>query len=214
MSNKFAALREEYETQGLSEADVAADPFTQFQRWFDQAVNANLNQPNAMTVATVGDDYRPSARMVLLKDFDSRGFVFYTNYESRKGHELAKHPWTALLFYWGELHRQVRIEGPVSVVSAAESDAYFASRPLGSQIGASASPQSQVIANREELDARVRELEALYRDQPPPRPSNWGGYRVAPISFEFWQGRVNRLHDRLRYRKTEQGDWIIERLAP
>ena len=210
----FAELREEYETQGLSERDLASDPFAQFQLWFGQAVAAGVPQPNAMSLATVGLDGRPAARMVLLKGLDEQGFVFYSNYESRKGAELAAKPWAALLFYWVELHRQVRIEGQVARVSAEESDAYFASRPLGSQIGASASPQSQVIAGRDALDARVRELEAAYADQAPPRPAYWGGYRVIPTSIEFWQGRLNRLHDRLRYRRDQENGWLVERLAP
>jgi pyridoxamine 5'-phosphate oxidase len=210
----FAELREEYEAQGLSERDLAPEPFAQFQLWFGQAVAAGLPQPNAMTLATVGVDGRPAARMVLLKGLDEQGFVFYTNYESRKGAELAANPWAALVFYWFELHRQVRVEGQVARVSAEESDAYFASRPLGSQIGACASPQSQVIAGRDALDVRVRELDAAYVDHAPPRPPYWGGYRVIPTSIEFWQGRLNRLHDRLRYRQDEAGGWLVERLAP
>jgi pyridoxamine 5'-phosphate oxidase len=214
MPISFAELREEYETQGLSEGDLAADPFAQFQLWFGQAVAAGLPQPNAMTLATASADGRPAARMVLLKGLDEQGFMFYTNYESRKATELAANPWAALVFFWVEFHRQVRVEGHVAKVMADESDAYFASRPLGSQIGAAASPQSQVIAGRAPLDARVRELEAAYAGGAVPRPPHWGGYRVIPTAIEFWQGRLNRLHDRLRYRRDEAGGWLVERLAP
>jgi pyridoxamine 5'-phosphate oxidase len=214
MSITFAELREEYETQGLHERDLAADPFTQFHTWFGQAVAAGLPQPNAMTLATTSAGGRPAARMVLLKGLDAQGFVFYTNYESRKATDLAANPWAALVFFWVELHRQVRIEGSVSRVTADESDAYFASRPVGSQIGAAASPQSQVIAGRAPLEARVSELEAAYAGQAVPRPAHWGGYRVVPTALEFWQGRTNRLHDRLRYRRDAAGGWLIERLAP
>ena len=214
MPISYAKLREEYETQGLNESDLAADPFVQFQIWFDQAVAAGLPQPNAMTLATATPGGQPSARMVLLKGLDQQGFVFFTNYESRKAGELEANPRAALVFFWVEFHRQVRVEGHVARVTARESDEYFASRPPGSQIGAIASPQSQVIAGRAPLEARVSELEALYAGREVPRPPFWGGYRLTPATIEFWQGRPNRLHDRLRYRRDDASAWLIERLAP
>lgn len=210
----FADLRKEYMQRGLDESDVDADPFRQFATWFDEARAASPVEPNAMALATVGADGRPSLRMVLLKGADERGFVFYTNYESRKGRELADTPWAALTFFWPEMERQIRIEGRVEPVSAEESDAYFHSRPVGSQLSASASHQSEVIAGREELEQRVAALSAQYHDQEIPRPENWGGFRVIPDAIEFWQGRANRLHDRLRYRLLASGGWQIERLSP
>ena len=211
----FAAdLRKEYMLRGLSEADLDPDPFRQFQLWFADASGAGLIEPNAMTLATATPDGRPSARMVLLKSFDERGFVFYSNFESRKGRELAANPWAALVFFWVELERQVRIEGRVERASGEESDAYYASRPAGSRIGAWASRQSSVIAGRDLLEERVRELEEQYRDQPIPRPPFWGGFRVVPHAIEFWQGRPSRLHDRLRYDRDDSGCWTIERLSP
>lgn len=210
----IADLRREYMLQGLDEASVDPNPIRQFQQWFAEAVQAELPEPNAMTLATVAADNRPSARMVLLKDADEAGFVFYTNYESRKGRELAQNPWAALVFWWVELERQVRVEGFVGRVTAEESDAYFQSRPYGSRLGAWASQQSQVIAGRAVLERRLEELTAAYQDREVPRPPYWGGYRLKPTVIEFWKGRPNRLHDRLQYRLRDDGAWLIERLSP
>jgi pyridoxamine 5'-phosphate oxidase len=208
----IAALRKEYMQHGLSEADVDPDPFIQFRRWFDAAYMAALPEPNAMTLATASADGKPSARIVLLKGFDERGFAFFTNYQSRKGRELATNPHAALVFFWPQLERQIRIEGRVATVTEQESDAYFSSRPLGSRLGAWASPQSQVIAGREVLDQRLQEVIKQFEGNVS-RPPHWGGYRLEPHAMEFWQGRPSRLHDRLRYRKHD-GEWVIERLAP
>jgi pyridoxamine 5'-phosphate oxidase len=206
-------LRKEYSGRALEETQVAADPIVQFRRWFDEAVASGLREPNAMTLATVGPDLRPSARVVLLKSVDAAGFVFFTNYTSRKGRELEASGRAALVFYWGDLERQVRVEGTVARVDALESDAYFASRPAGARLGAWASPQSQVIAGRRELDARLAEVQARFEGGEPTRPEHWGGYRLAPDRLEFWQGRVSRLHDRIQYRWAAS-EWVIERLAP
>jgi pyridoxamine 5'-phosphate oxidase len=195
----------------LDEAEVDPDPLRQFARWFEEAGEAGIRAPEAMAAATATRDGRPSVRMVLLKGFDARGFVFFTGYESRKGQELAENPRAALLFYWDPLGRQVRIEGPVERVDEAESEAYFRSRPRGARISASVSPQSRVVESRAVLEERAAELEAAGGEVP--RPPTWGGLRVRPETYEFWQHRANRLHDRLRYRRVG-GDWILERLAP
>lgn len=212
----LADLRKNYSLGSLDASDVDPDPIRQFQTWFSQALDAKLPEPNAMTVATVDAEGRPAARILLIKGVDERGFVFFTNYDSRKGRELAANPHAALLFHWIELERQVRIEGRVEKTSDAESDAYFQSRPLGSRIGAWASEQSAVIGSRAELEAREREISARYGEQPP-RPPHWGGYRLVPGAIEFWQGRPSRLHDRIRYTRDSVHDgaaWRIERLAP
>ena len=213
MPRRLSDLRKEYTRAGLSESDADRDPVEQFRRWFAEALAADLHEPNAMTVATATRDGRPSARVVLLKGFDDRGFVFYTNYEGRKGRELEENPRAALLFYWGELERQVRVEGTVSRVPEGESDAYYASRPRGSRLGAIASEQSRTIRSREVLKERLRALEAEYEGREVPRPAFWGGYRVEPEVIEFWQGRENRLHDRLVYSRGV-GGWRMERLQP
>jgi len=191
-----------------------SDPIAAFRDWFDDAQQAGFKEPSAMTLATVSAAGRPSARMVLLKGFDENGFVFFTNYESHKAQELADSPWVSLVFWWDKLYRQVRIDGSVTIVDASESDAYFATRPRGSQISAVASPQSAVIANREVLEHRVQELNVQFADRAVPRPDYWGGYRVAPQQIEFWQGQDDRLHDRWLYRRDADGQWLIERLAP
>jgi pyridoxamine 5'-phosphate oxidase len=208
----FPAL--EPSVRSLRETEVDANPLNQFRCWLEEAVAAKLPQPLGMALATAAVDGRPSVRMVLLRGFDERGFVFFTNYESRKAQELEANPRAALVFYWAELDRQVRIEGNVGRISDTESDVYFQSRPLGSRLGAWASPQSQVIASRDVLDRRMEDLEAEYRDREVPRPPYWGGYRVIPTSIEFWQGQPNRLHDRLRYRPLDGDRWCLERLAP
>ena len=213
MKPSIAELRKEYARESLDIKDVARDPMAQFERWFEEALNAGFTEPNAMTLATADGDGRPSARIVLLKGFDARGFVFFTNYESRKGNELAENPQAALLFHWVELERQVRIEGQVEKVSAQESDNYYRTRPSGSRLGAWASPQSRVVARREDLEERWAGFAARYGDDPP-RPAHWGGYRLSPDLLEFWQGRVSRLHDRVRYRREGLGVWRIDRLAP
>jgi pyridoxamine 5'-phosphate oxidase len=199
---------------GLVEADVDPDPMVQFGRWFDDAMAADLVEPSAMTLATATADGVPSARMVLLRGVDQRGFVFYSNYESRKAAELTANPLAALVFWWGELQRQIRVEGPVERTSQEESAAYFRTRPLGSRLSAWASPQSRVIPSRAVLDERVAELAAGHPDGDIPLPPFWGGYRLVPELVELWQGRPNRLHDRLRYTRLVDGGWRIERLAP
>jgi len=214
MDTSVADLRKDYTLQGLSETDADPNPFKQFQIWFDQTLAAQLPEPNAMTLATATSDGKPSARMVLLKNFDERGFVFYTNYRSHKGQELADNPQAALVFWWAELERQVRIEGCVEKVSDQESDEYFHSRPLNSRLGAWVSEQSQAIASREFLELRLQELKTQYENQDVPRPTHWGGFRVIPTVIEFWQGRPSRLHDRLNYRRLDDDNWLIERLSP
>ena len=211
-STDLASLRKNYTRAALSEDDSLGDPLRQFERWLNEAISGQVPEPNAMTVATVGPDLRPSTRVVLIKGFDERGIVWFTNYESRKGTELAGNPFAALQFHWVELERVVRIEGRVEKVSTEESDSYFASRPLDSRIGAWASPQSRVIASRTLLVTQAAKYAAQFMLSPP-RPPHWGGYRLVPDRWEFWQGRESRLHDRLRY--TPSGDaWVRERLAP
>jgi len=206
--------KDSYSGEGLDEKTADADPLKQFQRWFDEARAAGLPLPEAMTLATATKDGRPSARLVLLKQADERGFVFYTNYGSPKAQELDANPQAALVFYWPQLERQVRVEGSVSRVTAAESDEYFQTRPRESQIGALASPQSEVISGRDVLQQRSRELEEFYRDREIERPAYWGGYRLQPERIEFWKGRPGRLHDRLLYEPQADGSWTIKRLAP
>jgi pyridoxamine 5'-phosphate oxidase len=208
----IADLRREYTYDGLSEAQAGGDPLALFERWFADAVAAQLPLPNAMTLATTTPEGTPDARVVLLKGVDAGGFVFYTNYLSRKGRQLEANPAACLVFLWTELERQVRIEGRAGKVSAAESDEYFATRPLGSRLSAWASNQSEGVASREALESTLEAIEARFGESPP-RPPHWGGYRVMPEAIEFWQGRENRLHDRLLYRRRE-GAWKIERLAP
>ena len=208
-----STLRQEYTSAGLDKADVDPDPIVQFHEWFENAVEADLHEPNAMILATATNDGKPSARTVLLKGYDVRGFVFYTNYEGRKAKELEANPTCALLFYWGELERQVRIEGRATRLSGQESDAYFASRPRGSRLGAWASEQSRPVEDRRVLEERVRSLDAEYERREIPRPPFWGGYRIEPDTIEFWQGRENRLHDRIVYHRSGRG-WKIVRLQP
>ena len=209
----IADLRKDYTLRGFDITDADANPLAQFRTWFDTAVQAGLPEPNAMTLATATPEGRPSARIVLLKGLDARGFVFYSNYESRKGRELTSNPFAALVFLWDELERQVRIEGAVEQVAAAEADAYFASRPWGSRIGAWASAQSTPLANRAALDDQYAALAAQYEGQDVPRPPHWGGFRVVPERFEFWQGRRSRLHDRIVFSRTDDG-WDTTRICP
>ena len=209
----IADLRKSYERAELDESASAADPLLQFEQWLQEAVQAQVPEPNAMTLATVGSDLRPSTRVVLIKGCDARGIVWYTNYDSRKGRELAGNPYAALQFHWVELERVVRMEGVVERVSDAESDAYFHSRPLDSRLGAWASPQSEVITGRGVLVANAAKYAAQFLLQPP-RPPHWGGYRLKPDTWQFWQGRKSRLHDRLRYSLQDGGGWLRERLAP
>ncbi|AFY50834.1 Pyridoxamine 5'-phosphate oxidase [Nostoc sp. PCC 7524] len=214
MDRTIADLRKDYTLEGLSETEVNPNPFIQFKKWFEQALAAQLPEPNAMTLATTTPDGCPSARMVLLKDFDDRGFVFFTNYNSRKGQELAENPQAALVFWWAELERQVRIVGRVEKTSDTESDQYFDSRPANSRLGAWASNQSEVIPKREVLEQRMQDFQNKYENQEVPRPPHWGGLRVIPREIEFWQGRSSRLHDRLLYTHLDDGSWKIQRLSP
>jgi pyridoxamine 5'-phosphate oxidase len=207
-------VRTDYNRDCLLEQDVDSDPIRQFEHWYGDAIKTDVAEPNAMTLATSSVDGQPSARIVLLRAVDHRGFAFFTNYDSRKGRELEANPKAALVFFWPALERQVRVEGPVERISAEESDDYFLSRPIGSRIGAWASPQSQVISSRTVLEERCRELELRFAAGPIARPSNWGGFRLVPDEIEFWQGRPSRLHDRIRYQKRAQDGWLIERLAP
>jgi pyridoxamine 5'-phosphate oxidase len=208
------SLRSNYALSGLNETDLLETPFQQFQLWLEQAIAAELPEPNAMTLATLSEQGKPIARMVLLKGLDEKGFVFYTNYDSAKGKQLTETDSAALVFWWAGLERQVRVEGTVEKVSSEESDAYFQSRPKASQLGAWASPQSQVIENRDILEKRLAQLEEKYATEKVPRPTHWGGFRVIPTAIEFWQGRPSRLHDRIRYELDEKGDWFYQRLAP
>lgn len=214
MPNSIADIRTDYRQRSLDEKDAASDPIAQFDRWWKEATSSEIYEVNAMTLATASADGLPAARIVLLKDFDQKGFVFYTNYNSFKGQQLLENPRACLVFFWKELERQVRITGIIEKVSAAESDAYFNSRPEGSRIGAMASPQSEVITDRAALEKRVEILTEAAKSQPVTRPVHWGGYRVKPVTIEFWQGRSSRLHDRLQYSLTDNGTWKIERLAP
>jgi pyridoxamine 5'-phosphate oxidase len=215
MNTSIGDLRRDYRMAALDESTAGHDPIALFQGWFDDAVAAQIPEPNGMTVVSVDAQSRPSARIVLLKGVDQRGFTFFTNYTSRKGHEFAACPHAALVFWWADLERQIRIEGDAQPIDESESDLYFASRPLGSRLGAWASPQSQVIPNRQVLEENEAELRSRFGENPP-RPPHWGGYRVRPHTIEFWQGRPSRLHDRLRFsRPLDSADsWQIERLAP
>lgn len=216
MSSSLAALRQEYALGALNETEVDPDPIRQFQRWLDEAIKAELPEPNALTLATADRTGRPFARVVLLKDCDADGLVFYTSYRSDKGQQLAENPHAALVFLWLELERQVRVEGTVSKVSATESEAYFRTRPRENRLGALASRQSQIVADRQILEDRYQQLAAQYPgdDDNIPMPNQWGGYRVRPEMLEFWQGRHGRMHDRLRYRRQKDGIWLLERLEP
>lgn len=209
----LADMRKDYGLAGLMEKDLAKDPFRQFERWFQEAEAAKVNEPNAMVLSTIGRDQRPSSRTVLLKGVDGRGFVFYTNYDSRKGRDLDFSPQAALLFPWIAMERQVIVEGVVKRTSREESEVYFHSRPRASQLAAWASPQSVLIAGRSVLDESYRTMEKKFAGQDIPLPPNWGGFRLDPLAVEFWQGRRSRLHDRLRYRREASGDWVVERLG-
>jgi pyridoxamine 5'-phosphate oxidase len=209
----ISSIRKDYQLQSLELTDVAATPVLQFDKWWNEAVSSSIEEVNAMTLATVNPDGKPAARIVLLKGFDENGFIFFTNYLSEKGKSISAHPYASLVFFWKELERQVRIEGSCIQVSESESDEYFLSRPIGSRLGAWASPQSTVISSRTVLDQNLDRVTAQYADGIVPRPDHWGGYRVIPEVVEFWQGRPSRLHDRIRYRK-EESQWLIERLAP
>ncbi|MGD1918441.1 MAG: pyridoxamine 5'-phosphate oxidase [Pleurocapsa sp.] len=214
MDSSIADLRQNYTLAGLSEADIDSDPIEQFGVWFQQALDADLLEPNAMTLATATPDGKPTARIVLLKGVDERGFVFYTNYESLQGQQLIANPYAALVFLWDKLERQVRIEGKVVKLDIKESEEYFHSRPKASQLGAWASDQSRVISNREVLEQRLEDLETEYQNKTVPIPQHWGGFRVIPNRIEFWQGRPSRLHDRLVYNLQDDSSWQVQRLSP
>ena len=207
-------LRLDYRSASLSKSDVDKNPFKQFSKWFKEALNAKVTEPNAMTIATSSKSGIPSARIVLLKEFDENGFVFYTNYNSQKGKELEENPNAAIIFFWGDLERQIRIEGTVEKVTEKEATEYFQSRPKGSQLGAHTSPQSETIPNRSFLEYKLADLEKEYHYKDIPKPTHWGGYRVIPNKIEFWQGRTSRLHDRIVYLKNNDQSWRFERLAP
>ncbi|MBE9200287.1 MULTISPECIES: pyridoxamine 5'-phosphate oxidase [unclassified Nodularia (in: cyanobacteria)] len=214
MDKTVADLRKDYTLEGLSETEINPNPLIQFKKWFEQALAAQLPEPNAMTLATATPDGQPSARMVLLKDFDERGFVLFTNYNSQKAQELAANPQAALVFWWAELERQVRIVGKVEKISSEQSDSYFEMRPPNSRLGAWASNQSEVIVGREVLEQQLQDFQRKYENQEVPRPPHWGGYRIIPREIEFWQGRSSRLHDRLLYTRANNNNWKIERLSP
>ncbi|WP_423147219.1 pyridoxamine 5'-phosphate oxidase [Rubrolithibacter danxiaensis] len=211
---KIESLRQEYRSAKLSKKEADPNPIRQFSKWFNHAMDSGIYEPNAMVLATATPDGKPSARVLLLKGFDEKGFIFYTNYLSRKGREIAKNPVASTVFFWKELERQVRIEGTIEKLSKEESVRYFHSRPIGSQIGAIASPQSQEIKSKEILEKRLQELESEYKDKEIPKPAHWGGYILKPQVIEFWQGGTNRLHDRIVYRSTGKNSWKIVRLAP
>ena len=214
MNSSIGDMRKEYQNASLSEKDVKADPYDQFEKWWNDALKAGIVEVNAMTLATASPDGLPSARVVLLKGFDHRGFVFYSNYNSYKGRQLVENPRACLVFLWKELERQVRITGLVEKLAPEESDEYFTQRPKESQIGAWASPQSEVIRSREWLENVEKEFDNKFKGKSIPRPPHWGGYRVRPVTIEFWQGRPSRLHDRIQYSLQDDGNWQIERLAP
>ena len=214
MSSTIADIRRDYKLESLSEADVHTNAIQQFSKWWEEALKSNIDEVNAMTLATASSDGLPSARIVLLKEYDEKGFVFFTNYNSFKGQQLAENPRGCLVFFWKELERQIRITGVITKISGADSDAYFNIRPEGSRISAIASPQSQVIPNREWLENEVEDVSHRITSKSISRPAHWGGYRLMPAIIEFWQGRPNRLHDRIQYTLQEDGNWKIERLAP
>jgi pyridoxamine 5'-phosphate oxidase len=212
--DKIADIRKEYKLQTLNESEVAANPTGQFTKWWNDAIQSKIDEVNAFTLATATLQGKPSARIVLLKGYDERGFVFFTNYDSAKGIELANNPQASMVFFWKELQRQIRIEGSIEKVSAGESNEYFSSRPAGSRIGAWASPQSKIIKSRSEIEKNAEQYEHQYADGNIPRPPYWGGYRLKPELVEFWQGRPNRLHDRIQYTIQQNSEWKIDRLAP
>ena len=212
--SSIASIRKDYQQQSLSEEDILSNPFSQFDKWWNEALKSEIGEVNAMTLSTASAKGEPDARIVLLKGFDENGFTFFTNYESSKGRQLLENPRACLVFFWKELERQVRIKGPVEKVDSRESDTYFNSRPSGSRIGAWASPQSELLVNRDWLEQREKEIQEKYRGKEIPRPPHWGGYRLKPISMEFWQGRSNRLHDRILFTNVSEGIWKIGRIAP